>query len=235
MSDTPTRVKRRDEGRLFKSLQSRFRGARFAKIQALIEHILTAQDELRILDLGGRAEYWNMLRPDLRKRVHIVLLNYGEELSAYSKNVVDSLSFENRVGNACAMPEFDSASFDLVHSNSVIEHVGSYSNMLDFAAEVRRVGKAYYVQTPNFWFPIDPHSAFPLLHWLPDPIRIFAITRFNIGVTKRVDFGGAAGRLDGTKMISRSFFRSLFPDAAHSSERLGLIFVKSLIAIRGAP
>jgi hypothetical protein len=132
------------------------------------------------------------------------------------------------------MPQYDDHAFDLVHSNSVIEHVGSYSNMLAFAAEVRRVGKAYYVQTPNYWFPIDPHNAFPLLHWMPDPLRMFAGTRFNIGVTKKVDFAGAAARLDGTKMISRQFFRELFPDAQHSSERLGLVFVKSLIATSGA-
>ena len=51
---------------------------------------------------------------------------------------------------------------------------------------------------------------------------------------EKVDVAGAAARLDGTKMIGRSFFRALFPDAEHASERLGVIFVKSLIAVRGA-
>lgn len=234
MDEGTTRLMRRDEGRLFKRLQARFRGARFARIQAMIETLLDNREEIRILDVGGRAEYWNMLAPQLRQKVQLTLLNYGEELAAYSQHVVDGLRFENAAGNACAMPQYEDGAFDLVHSNSVIEHVGSYSNMRDFASEVRRVGRAYYVQTPNFWFPIDPHNAFPMLHWMPDPLRMFAVTRFNVGVTRKVDFAGAAARLDGTKMISRSYFRALFPDAEHSSERLALVFVKSLIATRGA-
>lgn len=228
------RARRRNEGRWFTALQQRFRSARFARIQAMIEALLPSAGRLTILDVGGRAEYWNMLPPHLRDRVEITLLNYGAELEIYAERVVDGLTFINTVGNACDMPQYGDGSFDLVHSNSVVEHVGSYTNMLDFASEVRRVGKAYYVQTPNFWFPIDPHNAFPFLHWLPDPIRIHAATQFRIGVTDKVEFPLAAQRIDGTRMISRRFFRHLFPDGDHFSERIALVFVKSLIAIRGA-
>lgn len=234
MTETSSAPQRRDEGKLFKRLQGRFRRARFRKINEMIEALVEAQGDVSVLDVGGRAEYWNMLAPDLRQKVRLTLLNYGDELAAYSQDVVDGLRYENTTGNACKMPQYADGAFDLVHSNSVIEHVGSYSNMLDFASEVRRVGRAYYVQTPNFWFPIDPHTAFPLLHWAPDPVRMATLTRFDVGVTKRVDFAGAAARMDGTLMISRSFFRALFPDAEHSSERLGVIFVKSMIATRKA-
>lgn len=232
MDMEPAPLTRRNEGKLFVALQHRFRTARFKTIHQMIERLLTVRERLTILDVGGRAEYWNMLAPHLRERVHVTLLNYGDELELFSQHVTDGLCFTNISGNACNMPQFDDASFDLVHSNSVVEHVGSYANMLDFASEIRRVGNTYYVQTPNYWFPIDPHTAFPLLHWLPDPLQMFAVTRFNIGVSKRVDYHGAAMRLDGTKMISRAFFRALFPEATHSSERLAWFFVKSLIAIR---
>jgi hypothetical protein len=198
----------------------------------MIEGLLQEGQTLRILDVGGRAEYWNMLPAHLRGRVHLTLLNYGEELAAYSQQVEGGLNFENASGNACAMPEFGDGSFDLVHSNSVIEHVGLYANMQDFAAEIRRVATAYYVQTPNFWFPIDPHTAFPFLHWLPDPIRLFAHTHFSLGLAKKSDFASAVSRMDGCRMISRRYMRALFPDAAHSSERFALIFAKSLIAVR---
>ena len=228
------RPARRNEGKWFAAMQSRFRMARFDAINRLVEALLVGRETLSILDVGGRAEYWNMLAPHLREKVHVTLLNYGDELALFSEHVAEGLRFTNVAGNACNMPQYADRSFDLVHSNSVVEHVGSYANMFEFADEIRRVGKAYYVQTPNYWFPIDPHSAFPFLHWLPDPIRMKMVTRFNVGVTRRVDERGAAIRLDGTKMIGRTFFGALFPDAVHTSERLALVFVKSLIATRGA-
>jgi hypothetical protein len=119
-----------------------------------------------------------------------------------------------------------------VHSNSVIEHVGSYSRMVAFAQEVRRVGQAYYVQTPNFWFPVDPHNAVPLLHWLPGAVRLAMETRFNLGLARRTDFAGAADRIDHRRMVSQPMMRALFPDARHAAERFALIFKKSLIAYR---
>jgi hypothetical protein len=230
-ADAP-RPARRNEGKWFAVMQNRFRMARFKIINRLIETLLAGRETLTILDVGGRAEYWNMLAPHLRPKVHVTLLNHADELALYSEHVAEGLRFTNVAGNGCNMPEYADWSFDLVHSNSVIEHVGSYANMFALADEIRRVGKAYYVQTPNYWFPVDPHSAFPFLHWLPDPIQMQVLTRLNIGVTRRVDHRGAAMWLDDTKMIGRTFFRALFPDAVHTSERLALVFVKSLIAMR---
>jgi len=211
----------------------RFRRRRFAQIEAIIGKLLEQADNVRILDVGGRAEYWNMLSPHLRSQVHLTILNYEAELEAYSNEVEEGLQYQHATGDACDMPQYGDGSFDLVHSNSVIEHVGSYANMQAFAREVRRVGRAYYVQTPNFWFPIDPHIAFPFLHWMPDPVRLFAFTHFRLGVAKKVEFAGALARMDDCRMISRRFMRALFPDADHSRERFALVFTKSLIAMRG--
>lgn len=223
---------RRETPAIFEKAQALFRAARFRQVQALIDGLLLERDEIRILDAGGRPEYWNRLSPESAARTEIVILNYSSELIDYSQSVPDYLRYENVVGDACNMPQFADSSFDLVHSNSVIEHVGSYANMLAFASEVRRVGRGYYVQTPNFWFPIDPHTAFPLLHWLPDPVRISVQTRFRTGLASRTDFAGAASRLDGCRMVSGSMMRALFPDARHSAERFAFLFKKSLVAWR---
>jgi len=233
MTQSPAPLRRRDDNRLFKTLQQRFRRRRFARIEAIIEKLIERSDKVRILDVGGRAEYWNMLAPHLRAQVHLTIVNYEAELAAYSDRVEEGLQYEHVAGNACNMPQYGDGSFDLVHSNSVIEHVGSYANMLAFAREIRRVGKAYYVQTPNFWFPIDPHIAFPFLHWMPDPVRLFAFIHFKLGVARKVDFAGGLARMDDCRMISRRFMRALFPDAQHSRERFALVFSKSLIATGG--
>lgn len=62
---------------------------------------------------------------------------------------------------------FADQSFDVVHSNAVIEHVGPQAEQARFVAELVRVGRSGFVTTPNRWFPIETHCRLPLLHWLP--------------------------------------------------------------------
>lgn len=62
---------------------------------------------------------------------------------------------------------FAAGAFDVVFSNAVIEHVGNRTEQAAFVGELCRVGKAFFITTPNRWFPIEHHSGLPLLHWLP--------------------------------------------------------------------
>jgi SAM-dependent methyltransferase len=74
-----------------------------------------------------------------------------------------------RADAAAGLP-FADDEFDLVYCSSVIEHVPQ-ARRAAFAAEVRRVGRGWFVQTPAFSFPIEPHSLLPLAHWLPARLR----------------------------------------------------------------
>lgn len=107
--------------------------------------------DARILDLGG-TEYMWMLFPHNH---HVTLLN----LPGSFRSPKNDSCFQYVEGNACDLREqFDAGVFDLVFSNSVIEHVGPEPQQAQFAAEVRRLGRAYWVQTPSIRFPIEPHS-----------------------------------------------------------------------------
>ena len=223
---------RRETPRLFQNAQARFRAARFRQVQAIIDRLVARHGEIRVLDAGGRAEYWNMLSPAVADHVHLTILNYSSELADYSQNTDPHVRYENVTGDACNMPQYADGEFHLVHSNSVIEHVGSYGRMIAFADEIRRVAQTYYVQTPNFWFPIDPHIAFPILHWLPDAVRLAVHTRWPAGLVKKMTFSEAASLIDECRMISQKTMRRLFPEAQHSAERFALVFKKSLIASR---
>jgi hypothetical protein len=66
------------------------------------------------------------------------------------------------VGDACALPRrVTDQRFDLVYSNSVIEHVGGHARREAFAAAVRNAADRYWVQTPYRYFAIEPHWLFP--------------------------------------------------------------------------
>jgi len=71
-------------------------------------------------------------------------------------------------GDACALP-FPDESFDVVHSNAVIEHVGGRERQAAFVDEALRVGRRVFLTTPNRWFPVEVHTRLPLVHWLPKP------------------------------------------------------------------
>jgi SAM-dependent methyltransferase len=65
---------------------------------------------------------------------------------------------------------FDDGAFDLVYSSSVVEHITPPLRAA-FAAELRRVGRGLYVQTPAWSFPVEPHALLPAAHWLPTALR----------------------------------------------------------------
>jgi hypothetical protein len=112
--------------------------------------------ETRVLDVGGTPDDWQMVPVPPR----LVLLNMPRaraDLAGAAHWVA---------GDGCSLP-FRDRSFDVVFSNSVIEHVGDAACQQRFANEVARVGHAYWVQTPNRWFPVEQHLLTPFLHWLP--------------------------------------------------------------------
>ena len=216
----------------FQAIQKRFRSKRFLRIERIIRMLASETRRVRILDLGGTAEYWKMLASDLRSQVELTLVNLRSELDLYDAEI-DGIEIRHHEGDACDLPEFDDGSFDLVHSNSVIEHVRSYNSMLRFASEVRRLGRFYYVQTPNFWFPIDPHYGRPFVHWLPEPARIALYQRIRISQAPKADFQTAMARCDDIKIIDAEMMRRLFPDGRQERERF-LLLTKSVMMIREA-
>ncbi len=214
------------------ALSTYFRRGRDAALRALIARVPRQGEGLRILDLGGRANYWQRLGFDwlAGQGAKITLLNLSEAEFSPVDDAPEGL-FENVIGNACAL-DFADGAFDLAHANSVIEHVGLWREMVAFAEETRRVGRAYYVQTPNFWFPVDPHFwKLPFLHWLPRPTRAMLLRALPLATAGRArDTGQAYAFTDSNVLLTRGQMRYLFPEAEIAAERVALL-PKSYIAI----
>jgi SAM-dependent methyltransferase len=102
--------------------------------------------------------------------------------------------------DAAAGLPFAEDEFDLVYSSSVIEHVPP-GRREAFASEVRRVGRGWFVQTPSFSFPIEPHSLLPFAHWLPTALR------------RPYWRLGAAGDWEDISLLSRRELEALFGPA----------------------
>lgn len=213
------------------SWSSRFRKKRFKSIENMIRSLQSSKEKVKILDVGGRRDYWNLLSSEMKSKVCISIINYNNEFKSESA-VNESIDVKYMEGDGCNMPEFEDQSFDLVHSNSVIEHVGSLQRMADFADEVRRVGNTYYIQTPYLWFPIEPHYGLPFVHWLPGPTRAGLLSRYKLGYGGRArDYRTALMTADHTQIVDKKLMRELFPDGTLVKERFALM-TKSLIMMR---
>jgi hypothetical protein len=135
-------------------------------------------------------------------------------------------------GDATELPQFADGQFDICFSNSVIEHVGDWQKMQGFAAETRRIGITYMVQTPYFWFPVEPHARSLFIHWLPESWAYRLLMRKRHGFWPKAEsVVDAVAQVQSARMLDYRQFAALFPDGDISRERFAGL-TKSLIAIR---
>jgi hypothetical protein len=193
--------------RIYRLVGARFRRRRMADFLASF----AVTPSTRILDVGGTRIFWS-----------------GIPAQVTTVNLDPSNA--DQVADARRLP-FADRSFDIVFSNSLIEHVGTYEDQIACAREIARVGFRYYVQTPNQRFPIEPHFLAPFIHWFPLSWRRRLIRLTPWAILTRPDRETIEQFLSTTRMLTAQEMKALFPDAEIGCERFcGL--TKSLIARR---
>jgi len=206
--------------------------ARRRRAQKLLERFPDL-GEMRVLDLGGEAHTWTEMEVPPRE---VILLNIPARAREQQQRLGDGAagSWIRAVeGDACDPPEkVRSDRFDLVYSNSVIEHVGGHRQREAFAWFAGTLGESYWIQTPNRNFPIEPHWACPGFQFLPRRARAAVTLMWPIGnFTHRRD--SLRQRMQDVleiELLSRSELEFYFPHAVILRERVAGL-VKSLIAV----
>jgi hypothetical protein len=208
------------------SLSHRLRERRFRLFEQLVEPL---PRPLRIIDVGGTNGYWEQRGWAGRDDVSITLVNLEAEERRH-ENVHPT------AGDATDLADHADKTFDIAFSNSVIEHLFTLENQQSMAREMQRVARAYWVQTPNFWFPIEPHFLVPAWHWLPEDARVAILRRRGVGWAGRCPDPDHARRvIQEHRLMRRNELARLFPDAQRIvGERFGG-FTKSWTAIGGFP
>ena len=203
---------------------NRFRARRFKTFLDVLDRTGVSGRPIKVLDIGGTESYWRALEDQWRGRdLDITLVNLSVEPR-------DEDMFHHRAGDACNL-DFPDDAFDVVHSNSVIEHVGHWEQMARMAGEVRRLAQHYYVQTPNFWFPVEPHYRSLFYHWLPESMRAARLVGKQRGFRNAPDFDAAMRDIQTVVLLTGRQMQALFPDGKLMRERVGP-FTKSLIMVR---
>jgi hypothetical protein len=174
-------------------------------------------NETTILDVGGTPEFWRKFAV----KPKVILLN------------VDNAPAK------CAFPMFavrhalcrsQNKSFDIVFSNSVIEHLGSWSNQIAAAEEMTRLRARVWIQTPNRTFPVDPHLLTPFVHWLPERYLKKAIPYTIAGLIWNLSAAQLDSFIREIRLLRLIEMRALFPSCGFATEKVAGL-TKSFIAI----
>jgi SAM-dependent methyltransferase len=190
----------RRRGRLASPLAARARARRHERFFALTG----LQPGMRVVDVGCGALGLRALEP-------------GLDITG-----VDLLPRPDYPGpfvqaDATRRLPFDDGAFDLAYSSSVVEHIAPAARAA-FAAELRRVATGWFVQTPAYSFPLEPHALLPFAHWLPSRLR------------RPYWRLGAAGQWEDVRLLRRAEMAALFGEPVHAERFAGV--VKSWIALR---
>lgn len=202
-----------DASALFERLSARSRAAKLA----LLRRLVGDNQAPRVLDLGGQVESAGPLLAMLPPGARVTLVNLMP--AQVARVQASGLPLRALVADARALP-FPDGAFDLVYSNAVIEHLVTASNQRSMAGEIQRVGRTWFVTTPNRWFPFELHTRLPFVSWLPAPAlhRCAAVYSYN-HFARRYTRGNDQSDL---RLLSARSLRGLFPSSRLVKNRITL-------------
>jgi hypothetical protein len=200
------------------SLSGRARARRWTRFSAVFPDI----SDMRVLDLGGTPMSWRLapVRPAALTVVNLQSLQSDDP----ALTVVQA--------NACELPDrLRREKFDLVYSNSLLEHVGGHVQRQRLVDNIHHRADRHWVQTPYRYFPIEPHWLFPGFQWLPYSARIMLSQNWNRGHVKTYTRAEAEVQVNEIDLLGIAQMRMYFPSSTIWYERFAGL-VKSLVAIR---
>jgi len=222
----------------FRWYSGRARRRRAAVFRALFD----LDEGTRVLDLGsGDGSHLHSILADTRiRRCNVFIADIDRNALAAGHRRYGYTPVE--IDESTSLP-FPDGFFDVVYCSSVIEHVTipkasvwsvrcgrefrarALTRQRQFAAEIERLGRQYFVQTPNRYFPLESHSWLPFVSYLPRPALVPLL-----GMTNRFWVKQSAPDWN---LLDRTELSELFTGATIVEERsCGL--AKSLMAIRTA-
>ena len=171
---------------------------------------------VRVLDVGGTTEFWEDRGWAGRPDVEVVMVNLpGKTIDRRHANLIP------QDGDATAL-DYGDGEFEVAFSNSVIEHLGTRDRQRKMASEIRRVARHYYVQTPNRWFPVEPHFQAVGWHFLPRRVRVELIQRRRFGTRGPArDRQHAERIMDEINLLGPRELARMFPGCELMRERIG--------------
>lgn len=188
-----------------------------------------------VLDIGGTTNYWKTnaqyLSSGQIKEIDIVNL----PLQTLRHEQIDEIKLNIYGGNALDGESLRLDHYTVIHSNSVIEHVGNLRDQKQMADVIKNKSNYYWVQTPARSFPLEPHFYFPFFAYLPLWIRTKLYQNFSLGfMGKEPDWFNARTTCEETRLLTLRELTHIFDSCGILKERL-FMMDKSYIATNMTP
>lgn len=177
--------------------------------------LMKPKENMKVLDIGGQPTIWDNVAVPLK----ITCLNLPG-IAITNHQTHHDISYVE--GDGCNMPDFEVDEFDLVFSNSVIEHVGDYEKRKMYAQEIQRLSNTYWIQTPYKYYPLEAHCGMPFWWLYPQALRSLFLEQW------RKELPDWTEMVEETNVISTKEIKELFPKAKVMKE--WFVFPKSIIA-----
>ena len=197
----------------------------------LFDKMIGPSEQTRVLDVGGEVNPRGgsdlQLIDSYPWKKNLSSINLScEHVSRIKKHYP---KVDARVGDALCLPWPDKY-FDVVYSNAVIEHVGDFEKQIQMATEIMRVGKRWFVTTPNRWYPFEFHMRLPLVTWLPGHgyFWVGRLVCYN-HVRQKYVFGA---KQSGTRLMTAKEMKHCFPGSKIIKHRVTFM-AETVIAIGG--
>lgn len=191
--------------------------------QFFVEYCAQFEKPLRILDLGGSDYYWRTEDFMNNKDFHITLIN------TEIQNTKDFTNLSYIKRDVRDLNIFEDKEYELVFSNSLVEHLNNSGDQKKLADEIQRIGNHYFVQTPNYYFPVEPHFLFPFFQFLSEDMKIKLIKKYNLGwFEKQPDEKKARELATSVRLLKKNELKKLFPGGKIFTEKY-LLMNKSFI------
>jgi hypothetical protein len=189
---------------------------------------------LRVIDLGGSALMWTRWGVTAGDGLRIVLANNHRMDTTHRSEPLPGRFMENWPVDVLELTPASFAGFDLIFSNSMLEHLPSRHVQARLAAAIAESGKPYFIQVPNKHCIVDPHFPHPLAAFFavwPTRMQVWAHARHALGSSGRAGSVAASAAAIATyHPLGRRDLAALFPAASIVTEwNLGLPM--SLVAI----
>ncbi|MBL8006293.1 MAG: class I SAM-dependent methyltransferase [Ignavibacteria bacterium] len=178
------------------------------------EYCTGLKKPLKILDIGGSDYYWRCLGFTGDDNYKIMIINTENQKTDDFTNI----TFLKR--DARDLRFISDGEYDLVFSNSMIEHLNSYDEQKKLAGEIRRTGKKYFIQTPDYYFPLEPHFLFPFFQFLSVEMKTKLIRKYSLGwFEKQTNQENARQLAESVRLLKEKELREIFPGCKIYRER----------------